>query len=1003
MDKTKTIKPASAEAETKKHVLLGGILLTAVLWVIGIMAAYQNYDEEIQSARLDMENLGTRLAHNTSLSIKNVDLALIRTASHFAKDWDSLTQSDRKMNDFLLTAFAGMQQLNDIIILEVGGQQVFRHRFGFGKTPSQDQEDFVVHMLLNPEKNLYIGTMYSKDSIGLSRPIYDLDNVLRGYVVAKIRASYLKEIYEIGLSDSGHRFALYSLSGRIFSVPHDFPFDHNVSPIILGKTKQSTLMVEDGPDTALATHTKVPNYNLAVTAEVPFEEVIRHWKTNSLIYGSIAVAFSLFIMVAASQLQRNWQTMRQEISYRREAEINLKKLSRAVEQSPASVVITDRDAKIEYVNPKFCDTTGYQPEEVYGQNPNMLSAKNEDVTDYGDLWDTLLAGKEWRGLFCNKRKDGTIYWERASLSAIKNSKGEITNFLAVKEDVTHLKQAEDQLQLAAAVFEVASEAIMVSDGENRIETVNNSFTDITGYSLEEVVGKSPSLLKSGRHSETFYERMLLSLDEKGRWEGEIWNRRKNGEIYPQWLSIKTIHDDKGKIIRYISLFSDITHRKKNEERILYQANYDALTGLPNRSLFMDRLQRAVIRAERSKTQIALLFIDLDRFKNVNDTLGHASGDLLLQEASRRLTSLVRKTDTVARLGGDEFTVIIQDLTDFVLIETLVEKLLEHLSAPYNLENNVAFVSASIGITVYPNDGKNVEELLKNADAAMYQAKDGGRNLSQFFTVEMNNAAHERRDLETALHQALEREEFVLHYQPIVDADSHKLVSCEALLRWHQPEHGNVFPDKFIPLAEDTGLIVPIGEWVLQQACREAMIWAKKNENPPKVSVNLSTRQFKRSDVVELIRTTLEATGLPAERLTLEITESLLVADDQSIIRQLNGIRELGCDLSIDDFGTGYSSLSYLRRFPITTLKIDRAFILDLPDDPEASALVSAILSMAKSLKLKVVAEGVETREQLEHLNNEGCELIQGYYFSPPVPIEAFRGIAKKQDPLDPDE
>ena len=1003
VENRKITETVPAEPEARKHVLLGGILLTAVLWVIGVLAAFQSYDAEIDNGHVEMENLGTRLAHHTSISIKNVDLALIRTASRFAKDWDDLTRSKVKMNEFLLTAFAGMQQLNDIMILEVGGQQIYRHRFGFGKAEPMDQKDMMVHMLLNPEKRLYIGTMYSADSIGLSRPIYDLDNVLRGYVVAKIRASYLKEIYEIGLSNSGHRFALYSLSGRIFSVPQDFPFNHNVSSVILGKTRQSTHLNSDENPDALTSHTKVPNYDLAVTAEVPYEEVVGRWQTNIAIFGGIAIAFSVFIMVAASQLQNSWLKMREEIASRRNAEIDLKKLSRAVEQSPASVLITDKDALIEYVNPKFTETSGYLPEEVYGKNPKILSANIGQVTDFQELWQTLLAGKEWRGHFCNRRKDGSIFWERASLSAIRNSKGAITNFLAVKEDVTQLKQTEDQLQLAAAVFEVASEAIMVCDGDNVIETVNTSFTDITGYQADEVVGESPSLLKSGRHNDQFYADMMTSLQRKGRWEGEIWNRRKNGEIYPQWLSIKTIHDEHGKIIRYISLFSDITSRKKNEERILYQANYDALTGLPNRSLFMDRLQRAVIRAERAGTQIALLFIDLDRFKNVNDTLGHAAGDLLLQEASRRLTSLVRRTDTVARLGGDEFTIIIQDLTDFVLIENLVEKLLDKLSAPYELDQNVAFVSASIGITVYPNDGKNVEELLKNADAAMYQAKDGGRNLSQFFTVEMNNAANERRALETALHQALEREEFVLHYQPIVDAKTRELISCEVLLRWHQPEHGNVFPDKFIPLAEDTGLIIPIGEWVLKQACREAMFWAKNNDAPPKVSVNLSTRQFKRSNVVDLISETLKATGLPANRLTLEITESLLIADDQSIIDQLNGIRELGCDLSIDDFGTGYSSLSYLRRFPITTLKIDRAFIMDLPDDEEAIALVSAILSMAQSLNLKVVAEGVETKEQLEYLNGEGCEFIQGYYFSPPLPIEAFRGVVRKQEPLDPDE
>jgi len=845
--------------------------------------------------------------------------------------------------------------------------------------------------------------MNFKDAIGLSRPVYSTKGVLLGYILAKIRSDYLKQIYEIGLEKKRHTFALHGLNGLIFSIPSVFPYSYDLVNFITDDNTQQTKWVQHGNQRVLSVHTKVPNYDLAITTEISFDHVIGQWKRDTIIYGSIAVIFSILILLAAVLLQRNMKRLHDEVEIRTKAEAHLKQLSRAVEQSPASVVITDMHANIQYVNPKFTQVTGYSPEEVIGKNPSILSANKDPRPDYPKMWEILLSGGEWRGQFFNKRKDGTTFWESASLSAIKNSKGEITSFLAVKEDISRQKESEDQLQMAAAVFEAASEAIMVCDGNNIIETVNDSFTEITGYSLDEVIGQTPSILKSGRHSKQFYKDMINNLVINGKWEGEIWNRRKNGEIYPQWLSIKTIQDDNENTIRYISLFSDITNRKQNEERILYQANYDALTGLPNRSLFMDRLQRAVIQAERSKTKIALLFIDLDRFKNVNDSLGHACGDLLLQEAASRLTSLVRKSDTVARLGGDEFTVIIPDLTDYHLIENLVEKLLDQLSAAYSLENNIAFVSASIGITIFPNDGNNVEELLKNADTAMYQAKDNGRNLSQFFTQEMNNEAHERRDLETALHQALEREEFVLHYQPIIDVETQELSSCEVLLRWHQPEHGNVFPDKFIPLAEDTGLILPIGEWVLLNACHEAINWTKHSKIPPRVSVNMSSRQFQRENMVDLIEKTIEKTGLPPERLTLEITESLLVGDDESILKQLHGIRDLGCGLSIDDFGTGYSSLSYLRRFPITTLKIDRAFITDVTNDGEAAALVSAILSMAKSLNLKVVAEGVETLEQFNHLKNEGCDFIQGYYFSPPVPIEAFRLMVKKKGPMQPDE
>jgi len=987
------------------HILLGGLLLCLSLWIIGSVFTWHSYQSVLTRAEKDIASLGTRLAHHTSTSIKTVDLAIMRTVGHFSKNWDKLKKAPPQAHEFLTTAFSGMPQLRDIIILSADGKTLFNHRYDYTYTGSNPNDTFRIQMLRNPDRRLLIDRLNSKKTIGLSRPVYDSVGTLQGYVVAKIRTSYLKEIYQVGMDNNEHDIALYNKSSRLLSIPEVMAFHHDISDLF-SSTKKQFLQTERNLITGqknINTRTKVPNYDLILTVDIDVQNIIKEWKQQTITYTIIGVIFSTLILIYAFLVQRAFSAVQLENLRRQKTENSLKKLSRAIEQSPTSVVITDAKARIEYVNPKFTEVSGYALSEVIGKNPKILSATTDTKTDYAAMWDTLNRGKDWRGEFCNQRKDGRIYWESAAISSIKDEQGDITHFLAVKEDITERKKAEDQLQLAAAVFEAASEAIMVCDANNVIELVNSAFSEITGYSVEEATGQTPSILKSGRHQAEFYRSMIEKLNKIGRWEGEIWNRRKNGEVYPQWLSIKTIRDETGKIQRFISLFSDITLRKRNEERILYQANYDALTGLPNRSLFLDRLQRAIIQAERSDTQIALLFIDLDRFKNVNDTLGHACGDLLLQEAAARLNALVRRSDTVARLGGDEFTVILSDLSDFTQIERLVEKLLKSLSAPYDLEQHVAFVSASIGITIFPNDGGNVEDLLKNADTAMYQAKENGRNLSQFFTTQMNDEANERRALETALHQALEREEFVLHYQPIVDARTSELVSCETLLRWHQPEHGNVYPDKFIPLAEDTGLILPIGAWVLEKACFEAVNWAKKIKNPPNISVNMSSRQFQRTDVVALVRDTLQKTGLDPQRLTLEITESLLIVDDKKIVQQLHDVRKLGVGLSIDDFGTGYSSLSYLRRFPITTLKIDRAFILDLTTDDEAAAVVSAILSMANSLHMKVVAEGVEELEQLNVLREGGCDYIQGYYYSPPVPIEAFRLMVQKEGPLEPDE
>ncbi|WP_135081894.1 EAL domain-containing protein [Terasakiella sp. SH-1] len=1004
----KTLSSNSMDRELAKEVnmnaLLGGMFLTLILWIVGSGFAWKSYEQTITQTETHLENMGRRLAYHTSASVKNVDLAMMKTVGHFSRSWKEMKRNPLFSHDLLTTAFSGLQGLTEVSILNADATTLFVHRFDFSQISNNGQEQFSPEQLENPQRRLLILPGKNRAYIPLSRPIHDQFGQHVGYVLAKINNRYLEKVYSIGLNDQSYHLALYSEDKLLLSVPQNIDHHPNTTEFLNGNKTQMTLngADQDNGEKTITTYTKVPEYNLVITTELPFEQVIAPWKEQAFANAIIGTIFSVLIIVFAFQVQRTLHAAHRENFYRRKSEENLKKLSRAVEQSPTSVMITDAHALIEYVNPKFTEISGYSLEEVMGQNPRMLSAQ-ADKTDYYEMWTTLNSGEEWHGEFCNKHKDGHIYWERASLSSLKDQDGNITHYLAVKEDITRRKQADEQLELAAAVFEAASEAIMVCDKDNVIETVNSSFSEITGFGIEEVIGKRPSMLKSGRHSDAFFQQMMDSLRTTGRWEGEIWNRRKNGEVYPQWLSIKTIQDEGGKILRYISLFSDITKRKKDEERILYQANYDALTGLPNRSLFMDRLQRAIIGAERTKTKTALLFIDLDRFKHVNDTLGHACGDLLLQEAASRLTSLVRKSDTVARLGGDEFTVIITDLTDFRQMEHLVEKMLESLSAPYNLENNIAFVSGSIGITIYPNDGNNVEDLLKNADTAMYQAKESGRNLSQFFTKEMNEDATERRALETALHQALEREEFVLHYQPIIDVETQELNNCEVLLRWHQPEYGNVFPDKFIPLAEDTGLIIPIGEWVLEKACREAMIWASKTDNPPSISVNMSSRQFQRINVVDLVRNTLEKTGLPAERLTVEITESLLIVDDDSIVQQLHGIRKLGVGLSIDDFGTGYSSLSYLRRFPITTIKIDRSFILDLTSDSEAAAVVSAILSMARSLNLKVVAEGVETAMQLEQLRQGGCDFVQGYYFSPPVPVEAFRIMAQTKGPMEPDE
>ncbi|MBT3048411.1 MAG: GGDEF domain-containing protein [gamma proteobacterium symbiont of Ctena orbiculata] len=681
--------------------------------------------------------------------------------------------------------------------------------------------------------------------------------------------------------------------------------------------------------------------------------------------------------------------VRSDITESKQAEVNLRKLGRVLEQSPTSVMITNTKGDIEYVNPRFEKVSGYSAEEVLGENPRILKSGDKTREEYKAMWDALLAGREWRGIFHNKRKDGSIYWESASISPLRDERGQITHFIAVKEDVTTQKRAEDQLRMNATVFDTTSEGIMVTDADNIIKTVNPAFTRITGYSAEEVVGQSPSILSSGRHEEEFYEELWNSVLHKRYWSGEIWNRRKDGSVFPEWLSIAAIPDDDGIAKEYVAVFSDISKHKENEEQIRYQANYDALTGLPNRSLLSDRLEQAIGSAIREKWMLAILFIDLDQFKMVNDTFGHVMGDELLQLVAERIGDCVRESDTVARFGGDEFVILLQDVTEMDAVANIATKVIDSITKVFTLYERDIYIGASVGITIFPDDAMNADSLLRNADMAMYQAKERGRNNYQFFTASMQQQTLERQQLELDLRLAMQRGELEIYYQPVVNAEFERVISVEALLRWNHPHRGMIYPSVFIPLAEDSGLIGPIGEWVIKGACQQLGRWQQAGHSELKMAVNLSSRQRELGLEADYLMQVLQETSIRPEMLTLEITESLLMRDTDEALKWLSSFKSLGINLSVDDFGTGYSSLSYLKRFPMDILKIDRSFINDLPHDIDDASLVRTIVAMAKSLNLRLIAEGVETREQAEFLLQIGCSNLQGYYYAKPMSAKAM--------------
>ncbi len=592
--------------------------------------------------------------------------------------------------------------------------------------------------------------------------------------------------------------------------------------------------------------------------------------------------------------------------------------------------------------------------------------------------------------------DGRTIWMHDVVRVIPGENGKPQELVGVMLDITARKDAEARSRLTQQVFENTSEGILITDADQKILEVNHGFEEITGYAREEVIGRTPGFLNSGRHDPMFFKAMWDAVNQHGKWEGEIWNRRKSGEIYPEWLSLSAVHDENGTVTHYTAVFTDITARKESEQRLHFLANHDALTKLPNRTLLQERIEHALRIAQRQQKQIAVLFIDLDRFKIINDTLGHHAGDQLLQEAADRLRDCLRDSDTIARQGGDEFVVLLEDFGyDEQYLAAVARKVLAALAQPFLLLGQEVFISASIGISVYPRDGQDMHVLLKNADIAMYRAKEQGKNTFQFYASESNIHSFERLALENSLRKALERGEFVLHYQPKVDLASNLVVGAEALVRWKHPDLGMVSPAQFIPLAEETGLIVQIGEWVLFEACRQNRAWQEAGLSLITMGVNLSGGQFRDQGLRNMIASALAQSGLQPSYLELEITESMIMQNPEQAVAILQGFREMGMNTSIDDFGTGYSSLGYLKRFPLDALKVDRLFVQDVPGDADDSVITQAIIALAHSLGLKVVAEGVENEAQLNFLRNQGCEQVQGFIFSKPLPADAFATLLER--------
>jgi diguanylate cyclase (GGDEF)-like protein/PAS domain S-box-containing protein len=644
------------------------------------------------------------------------------------------------------------------------------------------------------------------------------------------------------------------------------------------------------------------------------------------------------------------------------------------------------DIHIESSNSAAVKLFGYNTEEMFNMSMEKLVPGFErlfsNFNSGCDNSELVKASPDNLDILGRKKSNRSFPIEMTIGTPFFNEK---KTWMIIIRDITERKKIEQGYRLMAKVFENSNEAIMITDINGYIYQVNDSFTRITGYINHEVLSKSSTILHSDYHNGEFYNSISKSLIKTGRWSGEIWAKRKNGQVYPKWLSISAVKNTNGKVSHYVSLFTDITHRKDAETKLLQLAHFDQLTGLPNRTSFLDKLKWGIEFAARNKHFLALLFIDLDRFKVINDTLGHQAGDQLLIGVSKRLQSAVRKTDIVCRLAGDEFTIVLTELKDIKEIEVISNKIISTFAEPIRVENRELFVTSSIGISIYPSDGCDINQLLKSADTAMYHAKNKGKNTYSFYLDSMKQQVHEELELETNLRKAIQNNEFLLFYQPQMDLRSGKIVGMEALIRWKHPKLGYISPDRFIPFAEQSNLIVPLGRWVLQTACEQFVAWTKQGLPQIKISVNYSGVQLKQQDQVHLVSEILSETSMDPHFLGLELTESVAMENAESTIKTLHAFKQMGISISIDDFGTGFSSLSYLKRFPIDTLKIDRSFVKDIMTNSDDSAIASTIIAMAHQLRLSVIAEGIETKDQLFELKNKGCDQLQGYYFCPPIP------------------
>ena len=1016
----------AASLPRKSRYLVEWGFLLAILLIFGGYIAYSQYQEYLQIDFHERERLSSQTAvieKNLVPQIASVSKAL-ESVREDLPSWqeqkDGLLRTNRRLQVFGTT----LPGVRTLLVVSADGQVAASNNEKLIGASLAHREWFQVAARNNAPQTLYviepIKSLLNTYVIALARSVSGPNGEFAGVIYASLHPDFAGALLDSVRYASDARSFLIHGDGKLFMTMPERPDlvakDLAVPNSLFTRHRDNGRMTSIFAETAYVTNeermaafrTVRPtdlsmDKSLVVVVSRDLRSIFAPWRRNVAIQGGM---FGLLAVIACLSLyfyQRRQRTLdliavEQEQLLRDSAE-RLNEAQRisqlgswALDLTTGRLIWSDEIFRLFEIDPNQF-SANYEAF-LNAIHPQDREAVNQAYTR------SLVSREPYEITHRLLMSDGRIKWMHERCKTDFDASGKPLRSQGTVQDVTLSKQAEIDLRIAAAAFD-SQECMMITDAKSVILKVNQAFVETTGYTADEVVGRTPGLLKSGRHNADFYRAMWETIKTTGGWQGEVWDRRKNGEEYPKWLTISAVKNDEGVVSHYIGAHFDITERKIAEDKINELAYFDQLTHLANRTLLMDRLKQAMTASSRNETHGALLFIDLDNFKTLNDTHGHDMGDLLLKQVAQRVLACMREGDTVARMGGDEFVVMLANLSAdeeeaAVGIETVAEKILATLEQSYLLGDLAFRCTASMGITLFRGQQNSIDDLMKQADLAMYKAKEAGRNAFRFFDPHMEATVKERVALEEDLRRAIDARQFMLYYQAQVVGDG-RVTGAEVLVRWQHPTRGMVSPAEFIPLAEETGLILPLGKWILETACAQLAVWATQPAMAHlTLAVNVSARQFYQADFVAQMLTVLKRSGAHPGQLKLELTESLLVENVQDIIEKMHALKAKGVAFSLDDFGTGYSSLSYLKRLPLDQLKIDQTFVRDVLIDPNDAAIAKTVVTLAQSLGLGVIAEGVETEAQQHFLADSGCHAYQGYFFSKPLPIEGFEAFARQK-------